>query len=100
MFAWELAAWAGTAKCRLGQINLRLVRVFAAALAQPPRRPFVGAERLPFARRGQALSGLGRSRVRREGQDLFGSPIHIHLTTVSLQLAPGSPTAPQASQAT
>src|SRR5262245_45309527 len=76
MFAWELAARARAAKRRLGQIDLRLIRVFAAALTQAPGRLSIGPEREPLARRGQALSGFGRSRVGRQGQDLFGSPVH------------------------
>src|SRR5262249_1677402 len=76
MFAREFAARAGAAKRRLGQIDLRLIRVFAAALTQAPGRLSIGPEREPFARCGQALSGFGRSRLRRQGQDLFGSPVH------------------------
>jgi len=76
MFAGEFAARAGATKRRLGQIDLRLIRVFATALTQAPDRLFIGPEREPFARRGQALPCFGRRRVGRQGKDLFSGPVH------------------------
>src|SRR5262245_4611415 len=77
MFAWEFAARAGAAKRRFGQIDLRLIRGFAASLTQAPGGLFIGAERLPLPRRSQALSGFGRRRIRREGENLFSAPVHF-----------------------
>src|SRR5262245_9550313 len=76
MFAREFAARARTTKSRLGQIDLSLIWVFAAALTQAPGRLVIGAEREPFPRRGQALPRFGRTRVGRQGNDLFSGPVH------------------------
>lgn len=73
MFAGEFAAWAGAAECRLAQVNLNFIGIFAASLAFAPGRDLVLAEILPFAQICQIAAGFGRSRIRRKRDDLFGS---------------------------
>src|SRR5205814_2182254 len=72
--AGELAAGAGAPESGLGEVDLRLVGLLAAALALAPGRLFARPERLPAARVGQLLARLCRAGVRRQRLHLLRRP--------------------------
>jgi hypothetical protein len=74
VLARELPARAGAPVCRLGQVDTGLVRVLAAAPAQPPEQVVVTPGGLPLRGRAEPLSGPRGAGIRSEREHLRGAP--------------------------
>lgn len=73
MFTGEFPAGAGAFEGEIAQVDLRLVRFAAAALAFAPECGIVGAFADPFGRAGQVFTGFSGAIVGRQGEYLvFG----------------------------
>ncbi len=76
VLAGKFPARAGAFERRLGKVDFRLVRIFAAALALPPEGQLACAQREPFFRQRQLAPGFYRALIRRQRRHLFFGPTY------------------------
>ena len=84
VLAGKFPARAGAVKSWTGEVRLGAIGILAAALAFPPHRAIIAAERNPFPRIGQPLPGFDRCRVGSQRQHLLRRQnLHGRTATIS-----------------